>query len=65
MWWKNTKITALSGVVCLVSLRLVSRPTGNVAALTRITRFSPGKILVYVFVAQFCGAALGSCRTKQ
>lgn len=38
MWWKNTRIMMLSGVVCV--------------------------LLLYLFVAQFCGAGLGSCRRK-
>ncbi|KAJ9104486.1 hypothetical protein QFC21_001982 [Naganishia friedmannii] len=38
MWWKNTRIMMLSGVVCA--------------------------LLLYLFVAQFCGAGLGSCRKK-
>ncbi|KAJ9114551.1 hypothetical protein QFC20_001425 [Naganishia adeliensis] len=38
MWWKNTRIMMLSGVVCI--------------------------LLLYLFVAQFCGAGLGSCRRK-
>ncbi|OCF36883.1 vesicle-associated membrane protein 7 [Kwoniella heveanensis CBS 569] len=36
-WWKNTRITALTGVVCF--------------------------LIIYIFVAQFCGASLTHCRS--
>ncbi len=56
MWWKNTKVVALSGVVGLVR-------SGQL--LLRYVNSLLPQILVWVVVAQFCGAALNQCRSTK
>lgn len=56
MWWKNTKILMLSGVVGLVS------PDSSEYESYRLR--SCRQVLLWLIVAQFCGAGLNQCGSK-
>jgi vesicle-associated membrane protein 7 len=55
MWWKNTRILALSVVVAIVST--ASSP-GHSSSL-----IIPSQVLIWIIVAQFCGAGLNQCHS--
>lgn len=59
MWWKNTKILGLSVVVGLV--RTLS-PLFARRSLSYSRRLS--QLLLWLIVAQFCGAGLNQCSKK-
>lgn len=60
MWWKNTRVLALSIVVALV--RYLLRPTPPQPLLTIPV---PHQVLVWILAAQFCGAGLNQCGSKK
>lgn len=59
MWWKNTKILALSVVVGLVSRSHCLLAYQNLANLDSLLQ-----VLMWILAAQFCGAGLNQCGNK-
>jgi vesicle-associated membrane protein 7 len=58
MWWKNGKIMALSVLVGLVSL-LIHFTTVIYRLLLNLLSYP--QVLLWLIVAQFCGAGLNQC----
>lgn len=54
MWWKNTRLIALTGVVVLVRPVLI--------ALLAVMMVH-AQLLVYLILASACGATLSHCRS--
>jgi len=69
-WWKNTRITILTGFVIFVSspwsdvwssrLRIVQEPRSRLWAVLSLLALTL-QLIVYLFIAQFCGLSLTHC----
>ena len=54
-WWRNVRILVLTGVVGVVS--------GHDACKAVSSADTYSQLILYLFIAQFCGASLTHCRS--